>query len=94
MAPLPLLYRSEKALHSANPVDSLRALVHELSAEGYRKAQIVAIFEQLLSQLQNEPVREADADAVRDVLDFLVGWCSPHVKLLREEDNSSPVPPR
>jgi hypothetical protein len=85
--------RFEKALRSANPIDSLRALVLELSAEGYRKPQIVELFEQLLTQLQNEPAREADTDAVRDVLDFLLGWCSPHMKLLREEDGTSPVRP-
>ena len=86
--------RFEKALHSTNPVNSLRALVHDLSAEGNRKPQIVALFEQLLTQLQNEPAREADADAVRDVLDFLLGWCSPHMKLLREDIDVSPAPPR
>ncbi|HTU92205.1 MAG TPA: hypothetical protein VMF69_19135 [Gemmataceae bacterium] len=86
--------RFEKALHSVSPIDSLRALVHDLSAEGCRKPQIVALFEQLLIQLQNEPAREADADAVRDVLDFLMGWCSPHMKLLQEEGDVSSTPPR
>ncbi len=87
--------RFEKALRSANPVESLRALVLELSAEGYHKAKIVEMFEQLLIRLQEDPGRETDADAVRDILDFLVGWCSPHMKLLREEDDVSPTtPPR
>jgi hypothetical protein len=86
--------RFEKALRSANPIDSLRALVLELSTAGYRKPQIIERFEQHLTLLQTDPVREADADAVRDVLDFLVGWCSPHMKLLREEDDVSPTPPR
>jgi hypothetical protein len=83
--------RFEKALRSSKPVDSLRALVLELSAEGYRKARIIKLFEELLSHLQKEPAREADADALRDVLDFLLGWCSPHMKLLPEEDNFSPT---
>lgn len=85
--------RFEKALHSANPIDSLRALALQLSTEGYRKPQIVDFFDQQLTKLQAEPAREADADAVRDVLDFLVGWCSPHMKLLRDEDDISRVPP-
>jgi len=86
--------RFEKALRSDNPVDSLRAFVLELSTVGYRKPQIIELFEQRLTLLQADPEREADADAVRDVLDFLVGWCSPHMKLLREEDDVSPAPPR
>lgn len=85
--------RLEKALRSTTPVDSLRTLVLELSREGYRKSRIRELFEQLLIHLQEAPAREADADAVRDVLDFLVGWCSPHMKLLREEDDVSPTPP-
>jgi hypothetical protein len=73
--------RFENALHSATPLDSLRALVLELSKEGHGKESIVKLFEQQLTLLQDDPAREADADAVRDVLDFLLGWCSPHVKL-------------
>lgn len=85
--------RFEKALRSVKPLDSLRTLSLELSAEGYPKPQIVEFFEQHLSQLQSEPSREEDADAVRDLLDFLVGWCSPHMKLLHEEGDISSVPP-
>jgi hypothetical protein len=29
--------------------------------------------------------READEDAITDVMDFLVGWCSPHMKLPPEQ---------
>lgn len=86
--------RFEKALHSANPIDSLRALALQLSAEGYSKPQIVEFFDQLLLQFEHEPEREADADAIRDVLDFLVGWCSPHMKLLRDGNDASPAVPR
>ncbi|HEY7426507.1 MAG TPA: hypothetical protein VH682_19895 [Gemmataceae bacterium] len=84
----------EEALHSLNPVDSLRALVLELAAEGCRKARIIELFEEWLAYLQKFPEREADADAVRDVLDFLLGWCSPHMKLLPEEGDVSPPTPR
>jgi hypothetical protein len=86
--------RFEKALHSANPSESLRGLVHELATEGFRKQQIVEAFEQQLNQLETEPAREPEADAIRDVLDFLVGWCSPHMKLLREDSDISSTPPR
>jgi hypothetical protein len=86
--------RLEKALHSLDPVDSLRALVFELAAEGYRKARIIELFEEWLAYLQKFPEREADADAVRDVLDFLLGWCSPHMRLLPDEGDISPPAPR
>jgi hypothetical protein len=86
--------RFEMALRSANPIDSLRALVLAFAAEGYRKPQIVELFEQRLVLLQTDPSREADADSLRDVLDFLLGWCSPHMKLLREEDDVSSDLPR
>lgn len=83
--------RFEEALRSPDPVASLRALVLELSAEGQSKANILALFERFLTQLQDNPAREADADAVRDVMDFLVGWCSPHMKLLPEDGDVSPA---
>ncbi len=86
--------RFEKALHAPDPVDSLRTLVLELSVEGYSKARIIELFEEWLAYLQKFPEREADADAVRDVLDFLLGWCSPHMKLLPEEDDVSASVPR
>ena len=87
--------RFETALHSTNPVDSPRDLVQELSAEGYGKSRIVALFEQQLIHLQENPAREAEADSVRDILDFLAGWCSPHMKLFPREDDVFPtVPPR
>lgn len=85
--------RLEKALHSLNSIDSLRTFVLQLSAEGQSKTQIVEMLEQRLSLLQEEPGREADADTVRDLLDFVLGWCSPHMKLLCGEDvPSSPSP--
>lgn len=86
--------RFEKALHSTKPVDSLRAFVLELATAGVRKPQIVKFFEQHLIRLQTEPAREADADALRDVLDFLVGWCSPHMKLLSEDSDVPSTSPR
>jgi hypothetical protein len=84
----------EKALRSPDPVASLRALVLDFSAKGHRKARIIELFEERLAYLQKFPEREADADAVRDVLDFLLGWCSPHMKLLPEGDDISPTVPR
>jgi len=80
--------RFEKALGSLEPIETLRSLVGELAAEGYDKAAILELFEQQRQRLRLAN-READEDAVMDVMDFLVGWCSPHMKLLSDESGSS-----
>ncbi|MCI0691507.1 hypothetical protein L0337_05805 [candidate division KSB1 bacterium] len=80
--------RFEKALGSPNPVEALRSLVLELSQEGSGKATILEFFEQERQRLRATH-READEDAVMDVMDFLVGWCSPHMKLLADEPETS-----
>ena len=76
--------RFEKALSALEPVAALRTLVFELSAEGFDKATILQIFE-AQQQRRRSANRETDADAIMDVMDFLVGWCSPHMKLLPDE---------
>jgi hypothetical protein len=80
--------RFEKALDSPNPVEALRSLVLELSQEGSDKATILELFEQERQRLRATH-READEDAIMDVMDFLVGWCSPHMKLLADEPETS-----
>ena len=77
--------RFQEALRSRNPVEGLRSLASELSAEGLSKPAIVELFNNYLAQVQEVGTCEADEDAIRDVLDFLVGRCSPHVRLLPEE---------
>jgi hypothetical protein len=73
--------RFEKALGSSDRVEALRSLVGELSAEGCDKTAILEIFEEQRQRLRSAN-RESEEDAVMDVMDFLVGWCSPHMKLL------------
>lgn len=80
--------RFEKALGSSNTVEALRSLVLELSQEGFDKAAILEFFEQERQQLRAAH-RETDEDAVMDVMDFLVGWCSPHMKLLADEPEAT-----
>jgi hypothetical protein len=76
---LPLDERFARALRSAEPLNGLRSLVETLASEGHDRDSIVRIFEEAREQLRSEG-READEDAVMDVMDFLVGWCSPHMK--------------
>jgi hypothetical protein len=70
----------ERALHSGEPVRELRALALQLSSQGYDRTALVEKFEAVRQQLRLAD-READEDAVMDVLDFLTGWCSPHMRL-------------
>jgi hypothetical protein len=70
----------EQALHAEEPLHELRSLASRLSSQGDDKAAIVAKFEEVRQQLRREN-READEDAVMDVLDFLSGWCSPHMRM-------------
>jgi len=80
--------RFENALATSDPVEALRSLVLELSTERFAKAAILEIFEQQRQRLRSTN-RESAEDAVMDVMDFLVGWCSPHMKLLADEPESS-----
>jgi len=80
--------RFEEALDCLEPVEALRSLVLELSAKGYNKTAIMQIFEKQRQQLRSAN-REAEEDAVMDVMDLLVGWCSPHAQLLADEPAAS-----
>ena len=76
--------RIEQALRSSEPVKELRNLVLQFLADGQTREAILALLERASQQLR-EAEREADEDAVMDVMDFLVGWCSPHMKLPPEQ---------
>ncbi len=74
------------ALHSPEPVPTLRALVHDLAGQGSTNAEIYGLLEKFLVQLrQRTDFREADEEAVLDVLDALSGWCHPSAELLPEK---------
>ncbi|MCI0739356.1 MAG: hypothetical protein L0Y72_09955 [Gemmataceae bacterium] len=72
--------RFEEALHSSDRVGALRKLAQRLLDEGSEPAVLCAQFEQVRQELR-KAAREDDEDAVMDVMDFLTGWCSPHMKL-------------
>ncbi len=81
--------RFERALGSPNPVAALRRLAQQLLDGGSEPAAVRTQFEEVRRRLREE-AREADEDAVMDVMDFLDGWCSPHVRL---PENGSPSTP-
>ena len=49
---------------------------------------VVEHFEEARQRLR-EADREAEEDVVMNVMDCLVGWCSPHMKLPAAADGSS-----
>lgn len=74
----------EQALRSPEPANQLRSLVKQRFAEGMDKAVVLTAFEKARQELR-QAGRPVDEDAVMDVMDYLVGWCSPHMKLEPEK---------
>ncbi|MGH7139417.1 MAG: hypothetical protein ACREHD_27040 [Pirellulales bacterium] len=70
----------EDAFHVANPLEQLRALAISMQEEGHEQSTILDFFERNRQALR-EAGREQDEDVVLEVMDFLVGWCSPHMSL-------------
>jgi hypothetical protein len=70
----------ERALHADEPAKELRSLAVQLFSEGHEKAAVLELFEGARQRLR-QANRETDEDAVMDAMDFLVGWCSPHMRL-------------
>ena len=76
--------RIEKALRSTSAVTELRSLATGLEKEGQGHSAILQFFDENRQAL-HDAGRDADEDAVLEVMDFLVGWCSPHMSLAPKE---------
>ena len=76
--------RIEQALRGGDPVNELRNLALHLLATGQTREAILEFFERARQHLRLAG-RETDEDAVMDGMDFLVGWCSPHMNLPPEQ---------
>ena len=74
-----LLEREQEALNAAPSHDELvmrlRVLVKQELAAGASQTEVLAALEELR---RRDPERE---DVALDVMDFVVGWSSPHVSL-------------
>jgi hypothetical protein len=68
----PLLTRLEISLKNGD----LNELVDLLISEGYSQLEIYDVYFQLFLKLRKEN-REVEEDLVLDILDTIVGWCSP-----------------
>jgi hypothetical protein len=77
---MPIDPRIQDALNGPEPLTRLRDLVRTLQAQGSNQAEILALFE-----ASRQDLREAGCDQEEDILlevmDFLEGWCSPHMRL-------------
>jgi hypothetical protein len=72
--------RLTEALRSGDPTTSLSEAVRMLVAQGHKRATLYTELEQLRESLAATG-RESEEDAVLDVMDFLSGFCSPHMRI-------------
>src|SRR5581483_4837640 len=72
--------RFEEALRASDRVNELRKLAEQLLREGNTHDALLERFEHVRHEL-GKAEREEDEDAILDVMDFLAGWCSPHMSL-------------
>jgi hypothetical protein len=77
---MPLEPRIEEALKDSFPLERLRALALHWKGQGKNQAEMLSLFEQARCQLRDAG-RDRDEDIVLEVMDFLIGWCSPHLKI-------------
>ena len=70
-----------EALTSANPLMSLRAAVAaELHQHHADRDEVITLLDEARLELRAEG-RAQDEDVVTDVMDFVGGWCSPHMRI-------------
>jgi len=82
--------RFEEALSTDDRVGALRRLAQNLLDHGHGPDGVLMEFEQVRRQLR-DAAREDEEDAIVDVMDFLSGWCSPHMRLVTNDAAESPV---
>jgi hypothetical protein len=68
------------ALDSENALESLWRAVRRERDAGTPREQVLAQLEELRSELRRSG-RDAAGDIVLEVMDCLVGWCSPQARL-------------
>jgi len=70
----------EAALRSDNPFEEIRNLLKTVIAQGYEREKLVQELIGFALRLRAEN-REQDDDLILEMVDFLTGWCSPHMKI-------------
>lgn len=64
------------ALRSPDPIAALSQIVREMKAAGKSQQEIYTSFSELLQVVQVSET-EQEEDVIRDIMDFIAGWCSP-----------------
>jgi hypothetical protein len=72
--------RIEHAAASASPNESLHALAEDLRDGGMGQDELLSRYDRPLQQHRSDP-DETIWDAIADVMDFISGYCSPHMRL-------------
>lgn len=75
-----ILAAFREALHTAEPVTRVRALVGDELEHGVPRSEVLGQLESLRIELRGNG-RAAEEDTVLEVMDFVSGWSSPHVQL-------------
>jgi hypothetical protein len=70
----------DRAFESSEPLEVLRLVLQKLVAEGNDRDKLLEELEWFRQQLRSSG-RDEDEDVVLGVMDFLVGWCSSHMKI-------------
>jgi hypothetical protein len=94
----------EESLRSSDAIGALSTTIRRLLKEqGRPRQEILAELEEFRGVLR-EQGRDTDEDVVLEVMDFLVGWSSPHMSMMSEtpetggdgeqEGNPASSPPR
>jgi len=68
------------ALASEEPLETLRRTVARELKAGVPRERILGQLEELRADLRRSG-REDDENLVLEVMDFLIGWSSPHMRL-------------
>ena len=66
---------------------ALCALVKELYSDGLDEGEVLGILERSRERLVSQD-RETDEDRILEVMDFVVGFCSPQNRLQRDSVGS------
>jgi hypothetical protein len=70
----------EEALAAPEPTQALREAVVQARTAGVERAAVEQQLRALREHLRRAG-READEDVVLEVMDFLAGWSSPHMRI-------------
>ena len=68
--------RMEEALGTSVPFEALMSLAQDLKSEGMSKEEMYELFDHYRA-VHDGDIEETLDDAILDVMDFIVGFCSP-----------------